>query len=122
MAAARWAWEKGEPAGHGTGTLPNASWTFRPLQGVRGRAGVAGIEAEALAPGSDERALRRWPCLTRARWPGARRVRRQAVEPRPCAAADRFRSALLNSVSHDLRTPLSTVLGSATTLIDYGKT
>ncbi|MEG0819436.1 MAG: DUF4118 domain-containing protein, partial [Brevundimonas sp.] len=31
MAAARWAWEKGEPAGHGTGTLPQARWTFRPL-------------------------------------------------------------------------------------------
>nr|MCB7500848.1 DUF4118 domain-containing protein [Enterobacter roggenkampii] len=45
MAAARWAWEKGEPAGHGTGTLPQARWTFRPLQGVRDRAGVAGIEA-----------------------------------------------------------------------------
>jgi len=32
------------------------------------------------------------------------------------------RTALLASVSHDLRTPLSTVLGSATTLIDYGAT
>jgi two-component system sensor histidine kinase KdpD len=36
--------------------------------------------------------------------------------------SDRLRSALFNSISHDLRTPLSTVLGSATTLIDFGKT
>ena len=49
MAAARWAWEKGEPAGAGTGTLPNAAWTFRPLQGVKSRAGVVGVEPKAVA-------------------------------------------------------------------------
>lgn len=57
MAAARWSWEKGEPAGHGTGTLPQNRWTFRPLNGVRGRAGVAGLDASVLAPGSDEERL-----------------------------------------------------------------
>src|SRR5580692_6263531 len=44
MAAARWAWEHGEAAGAGTGTLPNAGWTFWPLQGISARAGVAAIE------------------------------------------------------------------------------
>ena len=39
MAAARWAWEHGEAAGAGTGTLPQVGWTFWPLQGVRARAG-----------------------------------------------------------------------------------
>ncbi|WP_416173638.1 DUF4118 domain-containing protein, partial [Brevundimonas sp.] len=120
MAAARWAWERGEPAGHGTGTLPQTPWTFRPLQGVRGRAGVAGIEAEALSPGSDEERLalalldQGAVALERAQLAG------DAVETESLRRADRFRGALMNSVSHDLRTPLSTVLGSATTLIDYG--
>jgi len=122
MAAARWAWEKGEPAGHGTGTLPQTSWTFRPLQGVRGRSGVAGIEADALAPGSDEERLalaildQGAVAIERADLAG------QALETEALKRADRFRGALMNSVSHDLRTPLSTVLGSATTLIDYGDT
>jgi two-component system sensor histidine kinase KdpD len=122
MAAARWAWEKGEPAGHGTGTLPQTSWTFRPLQGVRGRSGVAGIEADALAPGSDEERLalailgQGAVAIERAELAG------QALETETLKRADRFRGALMNSVSHDLRTPLSTVLGSATTLIDYGDT
>lgn len=122
MAAARWAWERGEPAGHGTGTLPQTSWTFRPLEGVRGRAGVAGIEAEALAPGSDEERLalalldQGAVALERAQLAG------EAVETESLRRADRFRGALMNSVSHDLRTPLSTVLGASTTLIDYGKT
>jgi two-component system sensor histidine kinase KdpD len=121
MAAARWAWEHGEAAGHGTGTLPQASWTFRPLQGVRGRAGVAGIAAGALAPGSDEERLtlalldQGAVAIERAELAG------QAVETETLRRADRFRAVLMNSVSHDLRTPLSTVLGSATTLIDYGE-
>jgi two-component system sensor histidine kinase KdpD len=122
MAAARWAWEKGEIAGHGAGTLPQTSWTFRPLQGVRGRSGVAGIEADALAPGSDEERLalaildQGAVAIERAHLAG------QALETETLRRADRFRGALMNSVSHDLRTPLSTVLGSATTLIDYGAT
>lgn len=122
MAAARWAWTHGEPAGHGTGTLPNTSWTFRPLEGVRGRAGVAGVEAAALAPGSDEERLalalldQGAVALERARLAG------EAVETESLRRADRFRGALMNSVSHDLRTPLSTVLGASTTLIDYGET
>ncbi|NBW07408.1 MAG: sensor histidine kinase KdpD [Caulobacteraceae bacterium] len=122
MAAARWAWEHGEAAGFGTGTLPQSSWTFRPLQGVRGRSGVAGIEAEALAPGSDEERLalalldQGAVAIERAELAG------QALEAETLRRADRFRGALMNSVSHDLRTPLSTVLGSATTLIDFGKT
>ncbi len=121
MAAARWAWEHGEAAGFGTGTLPEAPWTFRPLQGVRGRVGVAGIEADALAPGSDEERLtlalldQGAVAIERADLAG------QAVEAETLRRADRFRAVLMNSVSHDLRTPLATVLGSATTLIDYGE-
>ena len=120
MAAARWAWEKGEPAGAGTGTLPNAAWTFRPLQGVKARAGVAGVEPKALLTEDGDRfvsalldqgavALERAEFAAEAA--GAEALRR----------SDRLRSALFNSISHDLRTPLSTVMGSASTLIDFGK-
>jgi two-component system sensor histidine kinase KdpD len=121
MAAARWAWEKGEAAGFGTGTLPQSSWTFWPLRGVRGRAGVAGVEANALRPGSDEEKLvlalldQGAVALERADLAAA------AVETETLRRSDRFRSALLNSISHDLRTPLATVLGSTTTMIEYGK-
>ncbi|WP_414643377.1 DUF4118 domain-containing protein [Brevundimonas sp.] len=120
MAAARWAWERGEAAGHGTGTLPQAAWTFRPLDGLRSRAGVVGIEAGAQKPGSDEERLvlamieQGAVAIERAQLAG------DAVETETLKRTDRFRGALMNSVSHDLRTPLSTVLGSATTLIDYG--
>jgi two-component system sensor histidine kinase KdpD len=121
MAAARWAWEKGEAAGHGTGTLPQTSWTFWPLQGVRNRVGVAGVEADAIKPGSDAEKL-----IMALLDQGAVALERAdlalaAVEAETLRRSDRFRAALLNSISHDLRTPLSTVLGSTTTMIDYGE-
>jgi two-component system sensor histidine kinase KdpD len=120
MAAARWAWEKGEPAGAGTGTLPNASWTFRPLQGVKSRAGVVGVDPKALASEDGERFVAALldqgaVALERAEFAAA------AAGAEALRRSDRLRSALFNSISHDLRTPLSTVLGSATTLIDFGK-
>ncbi|WP_409410684.1 DUF4118 domain-containing protein [Brevundimonas sp.] len=120
MAAARWAWEKGEAAGFGTGTLPRVRWTFQPLQGVRNRVGVAGIESAALSTGSDEEKL-----ALALMDQGAVAVERadlagQALETETLRRTDRFRDALMNSVSHDLRTPLSTVLGASTTLIELG--
>ena len=120
MAAARWAWEKGEPAGAGTGTLPNAAWTFRPLQGVKSRAGVAGVEPKAVATEDGERFVSALldqgaVALERAEFAA------QAAGAEALRRSDRLRSALFNSISHDLRTPLSTVLGAATTLIDFGK-
>ncbi|MET0337224.1 MAG: ATP-binding protein, partial [Caulobacter sp.] len=125
MAAARWAWEKGEPAGAGTGTLPQTPWTFRPLEGVRARAGVAGVKRSAVRTGAyggaeNER------LVTALLEQGAVALERaelaaDAVEAETLRRADRFRSVLMISISHDLRTPLSTVLGASTTLIDYGK-
>jgi two-component system sensor histidine kinase KdpD len=121
LAAARWAWEKGEPAGSGTGTLPQVGWTFRPLVGLRGRAGVAGVELNEQMGADEERLVSAMldqgaVALERAELAAA------TVENEALRRSDKLRAALLNSISHDLRTPLATVLGSATTLIDYGKT
>ncbi|THD83248.1 MAG: sensor histidine kinase KdpD [Phenylobacterium sp.] len=116
--AARWAWQHGEPAGADTGTLPSANLTYRPLQGVRARSGVAGFEARAVQGGDGERFVSALldqgaVALERAEFAA------DAADAEALRRSDKLRSALLNSVSHDLRTPLATVLGSATTLLEY---
>ncbi len=121
MTAARWAWDKREAAGAGTGTLPQIGWTFRPLVGVRGRAGVAGVEIDASRGVDEERLVAAMldqgaVALERAELAAA------MVENEALRRSDKLRAALLNSISHDLRTPLATVMGSATTLIDYDRT
>ncbi len=119
MAAARWAWTHGEPAGAGTGTLPNAAWTFWPLQGISARVGVAGTEPQGAGGGDQQRFV--LSLLDQ----GAIAVERaelaaEASEADALRRSERLRTALLNSISHDLRTPLAGVLGAATTLIEYG--
>lgn len=120
MAAARWAWRHGEAAGAGTGTLPNAAWTFRPLQGIAKRVGVAATEAVAHADAEGERfvlALLDQGAIALER----AELAAEASEADALRRSERLRTALLNSISHDLRTPLSGVLGAATTLLEYGK-
>jgi two-component system, OmpR family, sensor histidine kinase KdpD len=118
VVAARWAWQHGEPAGADTGTLPSANWTYRPLQGVKARSGVAGFEARAVQGEDGERFVSALldqgaVALERAEFAA------DAADAEALRRSDRLRSALLNSVSHDLRTPLATVLGSATTWLEY---
>lgn len=120
LAAARWAYEKGEVAGAGTGTLPQAGWRFWPLQGLHARVGVAGVETETFSGGESERLLlalleQGAVALERAELASA------SAEAKALRRSDQLRAALLNSISHDLKTPLSTVLGAASTLIDYGE-
>jgi two-component system sensor histidine kinase KdpD len=115
IAAARRAWDQGEPAG----TMTGQGWRVWPLQGVKARSGVAATEAVHLGA-EDERFIlalldQGAVALERAEFAV------EAADAEAFRKSDRLRSALLNSVSHDLRTPLSTVLGSATTLLDYGK-
>ncbi len=119
MTAARWAWERGEAAGRGTGTLPQIGWTFRPLDGVRGRAGVAGVEALADRAPEDDRLL---AALLDQGAVALERADLAAAQAQGEAArrSDQLRGALLNSISHDLRTPLATVMGSASSLIELG--
>ena len=119
FAAARWAWERREAAGAGTGTLPQIGWTFRPLVGVHDPAGVVGYAADGGVAGEDERLLNAMldqgaVALERAEL-AAGQAKTEAMR-----RSDQLRAALLNSISHDLRTPLATVMGSASTLIELG--
>jgi two-component system sensor histidine kinase KdpD len=46
---------------------------------------------------------------------------RDAEDARAMAEQERIRSALISSISHDLRTPLATILGSVTSLRELGE-
>lgn len=50
----------------------------------------------------------------------AARLGREIVTARTAAETERVRNTLLASISHDFRTPLASILGAATSLIDYG--
>jgi two-component system sensor histidine kinase KdpD len=120
LAAAKWAWENNRPAGRGSDTLPGAKRLFLPMRTGRGAIGVVGIDSDKPGPllTPDERRL-----LDALIDQGALAIERvHLVEDmdrvRRTIETDRLRSALLTSISHDLKTPLASVLAAAGTLRD----
>ena len=118
LGAAHWAHEKREPAGWGTGTLPRIAYQFRPLVAARGSIAVCGFEPHAAdepITAEDERALTAILDLTAIALDRAL-LAREAVNAATMHENEKVRDALLNSLSHDLRTPLSSIAGAATSL------
>jgi two-component system, OmpR family, sensor histidine kinase KdpD len=114
-AAAAWAFGNGTAAGKGSGTLAASEWLFQPLKAGERVLGVLGAAREA---GGDPIRADRLPLLASLIDQAAlvlERLRLEA-EMRDVEAVrtrDRLRAALLSSVSHDLRTPLTAVMAAA---------
>ena len=117
--AALWSWEHGEPAGWTTATLPSADWLFLPLKTAQGTHGVLGVRLDdrrSLTPDD----LRLLDALIDQAAIAVERT--QLVSDlqgsRILSETEQLRSALLSSVSHDLRTPLVSIIGAASSLIE----
>ncbi len=121
LAAARWVLEHGAAAGPGTETLLGQGVVFVPLRTFGDVLGVLAIRPAARRGLEGRRrtfldafALQVSLALDRVRL--ADEARAAALR----AKTEELRSALLSTVSHDLRTPLAAITGSATTLRDDG--
>jgi two-component system, OmpR family, sensor histidine kinase KdpD len=120
-AAARWAFEKKEPAGAGTGTLPSSKYQFRPLQSPAGVVGVCGFRFEKLPLDSTEQRIFDATIHQVAVAIDRAELSRTNMDQAAKLAGDRFRSALLSSISHDLKTPLATITGAVSSLKELGE-
>ena len=121
MTAARWAYSHDEPAGADTGTLPIIPWYFVPLRVGTKALGVIGVSKEKDTSPLDSEARALLDTLVEQTASALERasLAREMVSARTATETERVRNTLLASVSHDFRTPLSSILGSATSLIDY---
>ncbi|WP_370673801.1 DUF4118 domain-containing protein [Pleomorphomonas sp. PLEO] len=121
IAAARWAWEHEQAAGRGADTLPGAKRLYMPLKTGRTPIGVIGLDNDKPGPLLTPEEQRLFGALADQAAVAIERIQLVAdVEAAKLAAeADRLRTALLSSISHDLKTPLASILGAAGTLKDY---
>jgi two-component system sensor histidine kinase KdpD len=116
----RWVYEHGEMAGPGTGTLPGARALYLPLVASRGTVGVLGVRPatpHAVAAPEQLHLLETFAAQT------ALAVERalladEAQQAHVRVESERLRNSLLSSVSHDLRTPLATITGAASSLLE----
>ena len=118
VAAARWCWDKNHAAGRGSDTLPGAKRLFLPMQTGRGAVGVIGIDRDEPGPILTPDQQRLLNALADQAALAIERVNlvEDVDRARLVAETDRLRAALLTSISHDLRTPLASILGSVTSL------
>ncbi|MBF0642436.1 sensor histidine kinase, partial [Pseudomonas protegens] len=121
-AAADWAWQHDQPAGLGTGTLPFGRWWWWPLSVDDGPLGLLGVCPRE----GEEFSGQRRRLLTALSQPLAQALARARLAEDLEAArlhgeTEQLRSALLASVSHDLRTPLTSMRGSIDSLLALGE-
>ncbi|ETX14406.1 histidine kinase [Roseivivax halodurans JCM 10272] len=117
--ASSYAFEKGSPAGRGTDTLSASQWLFLPVRAAEETLAVLGLRSREVRPmtAEDRRLLEAFASQLALAFERTDLV--DALEAaRLSSETERLRSALLSSVSHDLRTPLVSIIGAASSLAD----
>jgi two-component system, OmpR family, sensor histidine kinase KdpD len=120
--AAAWVLQNGQAAGRGTAIFPSAQAQYRPLKTRRGTVGVLGLQfanIDEQPPAEQEDLLGAFVnqaalAITRAV------LAEEAGRAQLLQEADKLQKALLNSISHNLRTPLASVTGSLNGVLEDG--
>ncbi len=117
-AVAVWSFQHKEPAGRGTDTLPAAPIRCLPLKTARGVVGVLAVQpkdrGDELTP-EQRRLLESFASQTALAVERAQ-LDEQARRAQLLQATEKLQTALLDSISHDLRTPLVSITGALSTL------
>ena len=118
-AIADWVFRQQTVAGVGTDTLPSANATYLPLNGTLGKVGVLVVQRNNPRPPlfSEQQHLLEAFANQIAVAVERDELRRAAHNSAYAAQEERLRSSLLSSISHDLRTPLAVIGGSASSLL-----
>ena len=118
LAAAQWAWDTGRPAGRGSGTLAGSDWYFQPMVAQERTLAVLGLTRDTGGAVIRPDLFSLLMSLVDQASLAFERMRLQddMRDVDRLRERDRLRAALLSSVSHDLRTPLTSVLAAAAEL------
>ncbi len=115
--AADWVFEHGEQAGRDTETLPSAAALYLPLLGENSTLGVVGFQPSTPGViGTSQRLLLETFVNGLALAMERANLAREFHDARIQVESEKIRSALLSSISHDLRTPLTSIAGAASSL------
>ena len=117
---AQWAFDHNERAGLGTDTLPGSSALYLPLVGSAGPIGIVAVRPKDTSLLIDPEQLHLLESLVNQVALAIERARlsEEAQQAHVRVETERMRNAILSSVSHDLRTPLATITGAASSLLD----
>jgi two-component system sensor histidine kinase KdpD len=120
LSVAQWVLDHNEMAGQGTNTLPGAKAIYFPIHNedkVLGVLALLPVNLRRVFLPEQQKLLDTFlrqigQAITRLRLAEQAKMTQMQVE------AERLRNSLLSAISHDLRTPLATIIGSASTLLE----
>jgi two-component system sensor histidine kinase KdpD len=122
QAVADWAFRNSHPAGRATDTLVSADLIYLPLKTPASVLGVMGVKLESQHDYHSQETRRLLDAFATQAAMAMERIRfsRQAEQAQILQARENLERALLNSISHDLRTPLVSVTGVLYSLKEEG--
>ena len=120
LGVAQWVFDHARIAGQGTDTLPGASAVYFPLSGFRGVIGVLALRAANLRRVFLPEQRRLLDTFLSQIAQAIERVHfaEEAQQTQLRMESETLRNSLLSAISHDLRTPLSVIVGAASTLVE----
>ncbi len=120
LSVAQWVFDHNEMAGQGTNTLPGAQAIYYPIHNEDKVVGVLALLPINLRRVFLPEQQKLLETFLRQIGQGIGRIRlsEQAKTTQMQIEAERLRNSLLSAISHDLRTPLSTIIGSASALAE----
>jgi two-component system, OmpR family, sensor histidine kinase KdpD len=118
LTAAEWAFQQGRSAGYNTGTFSYASFRYFPLETSRGIIGVMGVKLAGQGRELHPEQVRMLSAFVTKAASAIDRalLAEEASQAEILRATEKLQSALLNSISHDLRTPLASITGVLSSL------
>jgi two-component system, OmpR family, sensor histidine kinase KdpD len=121
-AIAKWVYTQGKPAGKFTANFPSAGVTFLPLIAYGGKFGVVGLRlSQALPPSVHQRnlmdAFSEQVALAIHRY----EMQQLSENSKVLAESERLSKTLLNSISHEFRTPLAVIQSATAHIVSQEK-
>jgi len=116
MSIANWVFRHSVKAGKYTDTLPSSDFTYYPLQGISGNIGVIAVKLPVIFTHGEEQF---WDaCLSQITGKFERELLRDAAKRTYIISeSEKLYKTLFNSISHELRIPVATIMGASDTLL-----